>query len=168
MKQPLWIDESRLKDPMFWFMKAWHFASAAQYIMNDHQNREEGSQPGHLDNAINVAPYLTGLALELFMKGYLVHKDVDPRSLRERTIGHDLKKLRQMCLKFGDKRFNNKELVFFTDKLGEQVMKDGGIRYPDKLGVPIYYQEFEISLKNLQEVARDISNKLVKWGSVAQ
>lgn len=162
MKQvpvPRWVDIKRLKDPMFWFMKAWSYSSASHYIMDEFQKIKDGDKLDHRFNAINSVPYLTGLAAELFMKGYLVSKGISHDELRNKN--HDLKTLREMCLKYDD-RFNTKELVFLTDRLGDHIMKDGGIRYPDKIPMAVYFDEFKISLELLQKITGEIEKKLVK------
>lgn len=159
----IWVDKSRLKDPRFWHMKAWQFASTSQFIWQEFNKIKDGAkieEIGHLYNAINSTPYVTGMALELFMKGYLIHKGEKPEKLRSKEVGHNLKKLRIMCCKFKDKRFLKRELVFVTDRLGEQIMKDGGIRYPDVHPMAIYFGEFDISLKTLEEIAGEIDKEL--------
>lgn len=161
----IWIDKSRLKDPMFWHMKAWQFASASQFIWQEFpkiKDQAKIGEIGHLINAINSTPYITGMALELFMKGYLVYKGEDPGRLRSKKIGHNLRELRIMCCKFKDKRFLKRELIFVTDRLGMQIMKDGGIRYPDVKPMGIYFNEFDISLKTLEEIAGEIDKELIK------
>lgn len=163
----IWINKERLKDPQFWHMKAWQFASTAQYIWNEFEKIEDGTKIekyGHLFNAINSTPYITGMALELFMKGYLVSKGEEPNKLKTRRIGHNLQELRTMCCKYKDKRFLTRELIFVTDRLGEQIMRDGGIRYPDVQPMPIYFDEFDISLKTLQTIAGEIDNELNNQG----
>ncbi|OGH12643.1 MAG: hypothetical protein A2776_03140 [Candidatus Levybacteria bacterium RIFCSPHIGHO2_01_FULL_40_10] len=161
----IWVEKSRLKDPQFWHMKAWQFASSSHFIRQEFLKIKDGAklnEVGDLFNAINSTPYLTGMALELFMKGYLVYKGEDPEKIRTK-IGHDLKKLREFCCRYKDKRFLKRELIFVTDRLGEQIMKDGGIRYPDVRPMGIYFDEFDIALKTLQEISGEIDKELTKF-----
>lgn len=65
-----------------------------------------------------------------------------------------------MCAKYKDKRFLNRELVFITDRLGEQLMKDGGIRYPDVRAMGIYFDEFDIALKTLGQISGEIDKEI--------
>ena len=164
-KKPAWIDEKKLEDPMFWFMKAHEYCSASLYILDQFKKIKNGDKVSHLFNAINATPYLTGLAAELFMKGYLVSKKVDPKKLAEKKIGHDLKVLRDMCLKYGDARFKNDPLIFLTDNLGVHIMKEGGIRYPDKGRMAVYNTQFEESLRVLREITGDVARELATWDS---
>jgi hypothetical protein len=160
---PIWEDKSRLKDPRFWHMKAWHFASTTHFVVQEFKKIKVGTpipEYGHLFNAINTTPYITAVAAELFMKGYLIHKGTAADKLRNREVGHNLKKLREMCCKFKDIRFLNQDLVFLTDSLGEQLTKDGGIRYPDVNSMPIYFEVFENSLNILQQIAGEIDKEL--------
>lgn len=158
-----WVDKKKLNDPMFWFMKASYFSSTAELLIGELSKYDPAGLhdiPGNLFNAINTIPYLTGLSSELYMKGYLVYKGNDPYKLREK--GHNLQKLREMCLKCGDKRFQNDNLMFLTDTLGEHLMDDGGIRYPDKENMAIYGNKFKKALECLQEITSGISDKLVR------
>lgn len=41
---------------------------------------------------------LCGFAVELYLKAYLLHKGHKERDLRKKEIGHDLLKLRELCL----------------------------------------------------------------------
>lgn len=158
---PIWEDKSRLKDPRFWHMKAWHFSSTTHFIVQEFKKiKDETPTPeyGYLFNAINTTPYITAVAAELFMKGYLIQKGISANKLRSKDIGHNLKKLREMCCKFKDIRFLNQDLVFLTNSLGEQLTKDGGIRYPDVNPMAIYFEVFENSLNILQQVASEIDH----------
>lgn len=157
-----WIDKKRLKDPMFWFMKASSYSSAVAYIWEKHKKLRSGTKPSHLFNAINATPYLTGLAAELYMKGYLVFKGVSPSVLKK--IGHNLKFLRRKCLEYGDTRFESEPLSFLTDTLGEHIVEGGGIRYPDKKPMAIYGDHFNEALGVLRKVSGDIERKLVSLG----
>lgn len=147
-------------------MKAWQFASASHFIRHEFKRKvKDGAKMekiGHLINAINSTPYITGMALELFMKGYLVHKGIDPDELKGK-VKHNLKSLRIMCCEFKDSRFLNRELIFVTDRLGEQIMKNGGIRYPDVQPMGIYFDEFDIALKTLQEISGEIDRELTQF-----
>lgn len=165
MDERYWKDKKRLKDPMFWFMKAYQFSSNAELLIEElpkYKGQEIFNMPKKLFNAISTIPYLVAQSCELFMKGYLVYNKVEASRLRRVDIGHNLKKLREMCLGFGDIRFNNDHLIFVTDTLGEHLMDDGGIRYPDKMNMAIYSNEFEKALRSLQEVIGEITNLLVK------
>ena len=154
VRKTYWIDEKRLRDPKFWFMKASPYHSAVLYLQEEFRRIKNGSEISHLNNAINTVPYLTGLAAELYMKGYLVFKGVEPNDVRK--ILHDLSYLRNECLKHGDSRFENDDLVFLTDTLGVHIMVYGGIRYPDKIDMPIYVTLFDSDLGVLREIAREI------------
>jgi hypothetical protein len=44
---------------------------------------------------------LCGFAAELYLKAFLIHKGHNERDLRKREIGHDLLKLRALCLSEG-------------------------------------------------------------------
>jgi hypothetical protein len=165
IKNQYWVDESRLTDPMFWFMKAWFYRSASLLIMDEFSNIQEGGiddKKAKLFNAINTVPYLTGLASELYMKGYLVFKGQEPSDLRDKKVGHNLKSLRERCLRY-DQRFNNKALIFLTDRLGKHLMEDGGIRYPDKRDMPVYFDEFKNALEILGMITGEIGKNLATW-----
>ncbi len=160
---PIWEEKSRLKDPRFWHMKAWHFSSTTHFIIQEFSKIKDGtpiSEYGHLFNAINTTPYITAVASELFMKGYLIHKGITAEKLRGRDIGHNLKKLREMCCNFKDDKFLNQDLVFLTNKLGEQLTNDGGIRYPDVNPMAIYFEVFENALNVLQKIASEVDEEL--------
>ncbi len=159
----IWVDKKRLNDPRFWHAKAWQFASSSHFIRQEFLKIKDGAkieEVGDLFNAINSVPYITAVAIELFMKGYLVYKGEDPGILKKRQIGHDLRILRIMCAKYKDKRFLNRSLIFVTDRLGKQLMKDGGIRYPDVIPMGIYFDEFEDALKTLQQISGEIDKEL--------
>jgi len=147
------IDEKRLSDPKLWFRKASSYSSTVFYLEENILRIKNGSEISHLFNAINTVPYLTGLAAELYMKGYLVFKGVEPSEVRK--IQHDLSDLRNKCLEYGDLRFENGALIFLTDALGIHIMKGGGIRYPNKKGIPIYLTHFKEALGVLMEIARE-------------
>ncbi|MBP9700116.1 hypothetical protein KBD71_02435 [Candidatus Woesebacteria bacterium] len=160
---PIWEDKARLKDPRFWHMKAWHFSSTTHFIIAEFEKIKDGTpiqEYGHLFNAINTTPYITGVATELFLKGYLVQKGVSIDKLRN-DIGHNLQKLRELCCKFKDTRFLNSDLIFLTDTLGEQLTKDGGIRYPNVNPMAIYFEVFENSLNILQQIAGEVDVELL-------
>lgn len=158
----IWVDRSRLNDPRFWHMKAWQFASSSHFIRQEFLKIKDGAkmeEVGDLYNAINSVPYLTAMAIELFMKGYLVYMGENAQRIRTQAR-HDLKRLRIMCAKYKDRRFLNRELIFITDRLGEQLTKEGGIRYPDVRPMVIYFDEFDIVLKTLQQISGEIDKEL--------
>ncbi len=149
-----YIDKKRLKDPKMWFMKAYAYASTTSII-----RREDGKvlyrweDPELKINAIRAVPYLTGLTGELFMKGYLISKGVLPKNVKK--FGHNLKRIREECLKFGDERFKDSNLIFLTDHCGEHLMEEGGIRYPDRREMAAFPQ-FEDAIVLLEEVCGSI------------
>ncbi len=160
----IWEYPSRLDDPIHWYAKAWSYASTSHYLMVHFENIKDGEKledVGHLFNAIQAVPFITGIAIELFMKGYLVFQGVDSDELMS-EYRHNLKKIRQKCCTYDDKRFLNRELIFFTDKLGEQIMSKGGIRYPDKLNTGVYFEDFNIALITLEKITTEISSDVVK------
>lgn len=166
MDKKYWIDETRLNHPMFWFMKAWAYSSTCSFIWKE-LSRVQGSDRNYktnnlelVANVIRSTPYISGIAAELFMKGYLIYKGENP--LNVRNLNHNLKLIREKCASFGDKRFLNNYLIFLTDTCGEHLMEDGGIRYPDKHEMPIYFTDFEKALNVLQELSSEVSNMLVK------
>lgn len=154
-----WIDKNRLKDPMMWFMKAYAYASICRVI-----RKECGKvlyikeNPELKINAIRAVPYLTGLASELFMKGYLISKGNSEKDVT--ILKHNLKNIREKCLEYGDKRFDNDNLKFLTDTCGDQLMEEGGIRYPDKHEM-IAFPEFVDALDILQNICSDVEGKLM-------
>jgi len=149
-----WTDEKRLKDPMIWFRKASSFSSTVLYLQENLMRIKDGSEISPLFNAINTVPYLTGLAAELYMKGYLVFKGAEPHDVRK--FGHNLSDLRKKCLEHGDQRFKNESLMFLTDALGIHIMEGGGIRYPDKIEIPIFITSFQEGLSVLMELVSEI------------
>lgn len=149
-----WTDENRLRDPMIWFSKASSYSSAVLYLQENFSRIKTGSEISHLFNAIKTVPYLTGLAAELYMKGYLVFKGTEPHDVKK--IGHNLSDLRIKCLEHGDQRFKNESLMFLTDVLGVHIIEGGGIRYPDKKEIPIYLTHFQEGLGVLMEIVREI------------
>lgn len=153
-----WIDERRLKDPLLWFMKASAYCSASLYILEEWTKLRSGDEISHVINSINATPYLTCLAAELYMKGYLVFKGERPNDLKR--IRHDLGCLRRMCSEYGDSRFISNSLIFLTDTLGDHIMEDGGIRYPHHKERPIYSTVFEEALNILRRITRDVENEI--------
>lgn len=98
----IWVDKSRLIDPRFWHAKAWQFASSSHFIRREFLKIKDGTkidEVGDLYNAINSVPYLTAVAIELFMKGYLVYKGVAPESLRKKTGGTQSKNIKNNVCK---------------------------------------------------------------------
>lgn len=155
-----WVEPKRLHDPMFWFMKASAYSSACIFIMEEFSEIRDGQEkPALYFNSIRAVPYLAGIASELYMKGYLIFKGEGPTALR--NTRHNLKLLREKCVNFGDPRFKSGDLVFLTDTLGEHLMEDGGIRYPDKHEMPIYLTEFKKALDVLQKLGSEVSNTLL-------
>lgn len=47
-----------------------------------------------------------------------------------------------------------------TDSLGEQLTKDGGIRYPDVNPMAIHFEVFENALNLLQQIASEVDEEL--------
>ena len=153
-----WIDEKRLSDPMFWYMKAYAYASTCSFIWKSFGEVVYAEQNPELSiNAIRSTPYLTGLACELFMKGYLVSKGGTKNVMRLR---HNLKEIREACAAFGDKRFEDKDLKFLTDTCGEQLMENGGIRYPDKHEM-LVFPEFKNALNLIQKISSEVSSEIM-------
>lgn len=149
-----WVDKKRLKDPRFWFMKAWAYASTCSFIWENFPKVTYVEEnPGLKINAIRATPYIAGLASELFMKGYLVFKGVHPEKIQK--FKHRLKDLREACAEFGDNRFKNDNLTFITDTCGDQLMEEGGIRYPDKHEM-VVFPEFKNALNILEEICGEI------------
>ncbi|MBP9781509.1 hypothetical protein KBC89_02535 [Candidatus Woesebacteria bacterium] len=152
---------------MFWFMKAWAYSSTCKYIWKEISKvqssdcRYKTNNPELVGKVIRSTPYISGIAAELFMKGYLIYKEEKPVEVRK--LDHNLKLIREKCASFGDKRFLNDDLIFLTDTCGEHLMEDGGIRYPDKHEMPIYITVFEKALNVLQELSSEVSNVLVKF-----
>lgn len=160
MAKKYYVEKNRLKDPIYWFMKAITYHSAAIFILKKFNRIKSLDEKPYIFNASLTVPYLTGLASELYMKGYLVFKGKNPDTLRDREIGHNLKNLREKCLNYGDHRFKENSLIFVTDTLGEHLMEDGGIRYPDKQDMPpIYFKEFEKALSVLREISSEVSTQ---------
>lgn len=154
-----WVDEKRLHDPRFWFMKAYAYASTCSVLWTAFPKVayiEEN--PELCINAIRATPYLAGLASELFMKGYLIYKDIDPKKVE--SLKHNLEKIRKLCRKFGDIRFDNKNLVFLTGNYGKHLMEEGGIRYPDKHEM-VVFPEFKDALDVLQEICGEAESDLM-------
>ena len=149
-----WTDEKRLRDPMIWFSKASSYSSAVLYLQENFNRIKTGSEISHLFKAIQTVPYLTGLAAELYMKGYLVFKGAEANDVIK--FRHNLSDLRNKCLEHGDKRFKDESLIFLTDVLGVHIMEGGGIRYPDKKEIPIYFTHFQEGLGVLMEIVRDL------------
>lgn len=148
----------RLKDPRFWFLKAYAYDSACTII------RKECSKIIYIEenpyltiNAVRSIPYLTAIASELFMKGYLIYKRVSYSEIRK--LHHYLERIRKFCAKFGDSRFEEEELKFLTETCGEQLMENGGIRYPDKKDM-VAYPEFKEALNILKAICGDVSETL--------
>ena len=123
VKDPYLIDKERLRDPTIWFSKAAAYSATVLYLQENIILLKTGSKISHIFKAIETAPYLTGLAAELYMKGYLIFKGLEPDDVRE--FQHHLSDLRNKCLEYGDLRFKNDALIFFTDTLGEHIMKVG-------------------------------------------
>ena len=117
MAKKFCVDKNRLKDPMFWLMKAWTYSSTCMYIWKEFPKVAYPIENPELAiNSIRATPYLTGLASELFMKGYLIFKGEQPNEAIR--LKHDLKALRKECAKFGDTRFTDDHLKFLTDACG--------------------------------------------------
>lgn len=158
MVKKYWVDKKRLKDPVYWFMKAITYHSTVLFIIEEFDKIKSLDEKSYIFNASLASPYLTGLASELYMKGYLVFEGKKSAKLRSKKIGHNLKTLREICLSYGDQRFEDDSLIFVTDTLGEQLMEDGGIRYPDKHDIPpIYFNKFEKALNILREISSEVS-----------
>lgn len=84
-----WIDEKRLRDPMFWYMKAYAYSSTCSFIWSSFDKVSYAEEnPELFINSIRATPYLTGLACELFMKGYLISKSVETKDVM--VLGHNL------------------------------------------------------------------------------
>lgn len=160
MARKFWVDKKRLKDPMFWFMKAWAYSSTCVFIWKEFLKVASPIENPELAiNSIRATPYLTGLACELFMKGYLIFKgELHSKVIR---LKHDLKALREECAKFGDIRFTDDNLKFLTDVCGEQLMENGGIRYPYTHEMPVF-PEFKKALNILQEISGEVDSLIVK------
>ncbi len=154
MKNKYRIDEKRLHDPSLWFFKARAYASVYSFIRKSFPKvvYAEGD-PGSEIDAIRATPYIAGLAIELFMKGYLVFKGVDIEEIK--NFRHRLKDLREACAKIGCKRFNDKNLKFITDTCGDHLMEEGGIRYPDKQDM-LAYPQVKDALNILEEISGEI------------
>lgn len=158
MVKKYWVDKKRLNDPIHWFMKAVTYHSTVLFIKEKFDKIKTLDAKSYIFNASLAVPYLTGLTSELYMKGYLVYKGEKPAKLSSKEIGHNLKTLREMCLSYEDQRFRENSLIFVTDTLGEYLMEDGGIRYPDKHDMPpIYLNEFEKALNILREISSEIN-----------
>lgn len=139
-------------------MKAITYHSTVLFIKEEFDKIKSLDAKPYIFNASLATSYLTGLASELYMKGYLVFKGENPDMLRERKVGHNLKTLRQKCLSYGDQRFKEDSLMFMTDTLGKHLMEDGGIRYPDKHDMPpIYLNEFKKALCILRKISSEAS-----------
>ena len=153
-----WVEADRLSDPRFWFLKAYAFASTCKVIWKECGKVIYVEENPELTlNSIRVTPYLTAIACELFMKGYLVYKGVSIKNIR--SLDHDLKKIRQSCAKFGDKRFEENDLEFLTDTCGKQLMEDGGIKYPDKKDM-VAFPEFKNALGILELISGEVNSLL--------
>lgn len=153
-----WIDEQRLKNPWLWFMKASAYRSASLHILEEFRKFEPGDEISHVINAINATPFLTALAAELYMKGYLVFKGEKPDCLKR--IGHDLGILRKKCSEYGDSRFERDSLIYLTDTLGEHIMEHGGIRYPDHIEMAVSPSIFEEALNTLRGITGDVEKEI--------
>ena len=159
LRKKYWIDEKRLKDPMFWFMKAWAYTSTCAFIWKSFDKVVYAEEnPELYINAVRSTPYLTGLACELFMKGYLISRGVEPSHVMK--LKHNLKEIREACAVHGDKRFKNEDLKFLTDTCGEQLTENGGIRYPDRHEMPVFPQ-FKDALNLIQKISSEVESELM-------
>lgn len=159
-----WLKPERLKEPKAWFSKARGFAYTTRFLIDSFGNTVSGDsieKRALIFGAIQSCPYTTGLAAELYMKGYLVYKGIDLKIITKIDNRHNLMHLRKMCLVY-DSRFNNVHLKFVTDKLGEQIMKNGGIRYPNIDHMPIYFNEFIDTIAILTRITKEVEFTIEK------
>ena len=152
-----------LSNPDAWIRKAGSYHAASVYLLEKHQTEVVDGEPleniSLILNAISATPYLTALALELYMKGYLVLKGYDIKSIK--SFNHNIENLRVECMGI-DERWNNNSLCFVCDKLGKYIMgvKDekwtsGGNRYPQIRDLPIYFEEFKDALVAALTIVKD-------------
>lgn len=144
------------ENPESWYMRGLQYHSAAKlllelFITEVKDKVKIDDRLAEIINAFNTVPYLASISLELYMKGYLVSRGGPAQDVVR--CGHDLKELRQKCV-LHDRLFNQPSIRLISDQLVEQVLKGGGIRYPDKKNAPIYREDFiealEIVRKKLQ------------------
>lgn len=149
-----------LSNPDAWIRKAGYYHAASVYLLDKHRAEVTDGVPleniSLIHDAISVTPYLTALALELYMKGFLVLQRYDNKKIK--AFNHNVKNLRVECSKF-DQRWNNDSLSFVIDQLGKYITgvidekwTSGGVRYPQIRNLPVYYDEFKSALDAASEI----------------
>lgn len=144
---------NELNNPEAWYQKANSYQCAARTIMNDFREMQDGVPLNDANvlkvNAMGAIPYLTGLALELILKGFLISSGMQVSEVI--AFGHDLRKLRARAEEINT-NWKNTSLQFVCDKLGPIIMgekkdknKKGGIRYPGIRDIAVY-SDFEHAL----------------------
>lgn len=155
-----WLDfinePQELENPESWYMRGLQYHSAAKLLLGLFLNEVKdgvkiNDRLAEIINAFNTVPYLVSISLELYMKGYLISQGETVQDVVK--YKHDLKGLRQKCIEH-DQLFNQPSIKLISDRLVEQVLQRGGIRYPNKRNAPIYQEDFiealEIARKKLQ------------------
>lgn len=148
------INSGDPNDPENWLYKSSSYHSAVLLIIDQFTKIKDGSPlNNHALNAINTLPYLTCVSAELMMKGCLVSRGVDYKVVRK--YKHELGKLREACVFYDKELFSLAKIVFLCDKLSEPIFAGGGIRYPDKIDVPVYIDDFRDVLDLLHEALKE-------------
>jgi hypothetical protein len=145
----------RLKDPMEWYYKADCYMANAIFILEEFDTRiRDGVKLKDfalLHNAINTVPYISSIAIELYLKGFLISKKVPVEDVIDKK--HKIADLRLKCAEY-ESKFNNVDLSYLTDRLGDLVLKKGGVRYPDRRDVPVAIDSIKNSFELILNIIR--------------
>lgn len=154
------LTPEELDNPKAWFSKANQYRATVLFILKEYNLRcVDGAKiddVAALLESISTIPYITCLALELFMKGFLVFYGEPGKEVRK--YKHRIWQVRDSCYKKSKNPiFNNPDLTYITDKLGPHIMDDGGVRYPHKRDSAIPLDGCEIALKLMSKLAKELS-----------
>jgi len=161
-----WIDfynSGNPEDPKEWLVRASHYRSATILLIELGKELVTIKDKRHkllVWNGMGTAPFLTTHAAELYMKGYLIAKGKTYKQVKDMV--HNLPKIRKECLKFKDKRFKDKNVTYLTDTMHGHLVKDGGIRYPNKKPAPIMDLFIDILDLLRQPLVEEIKNEKTK------
>jgi hypothetical protein len=145
------------KNPENWYSRGLQYHSAVTLLIKLHKdkvvdNKRITEEVANIMNAFNTIPYLTALSLELYMKGFLISHNITVKEVL--GYRHQSKDLWKKCASL-DNRFGLPSIRLIADQLYDHLMKDGGVRYPDKQLAPIYIEDFTEAL----ETARGLLKK---------
>ena len=147
-------------NPNSWFHKAGIYHSATSVLIEKFVEGGDGDSLFEIStdqNAINAAPYLASLSLELYMKGFLISFGWSKG--KATSMRHDLAKLRSECQSYNE-NWGDQSIVFVCDRLGQFILGTrenfgGGIRYPRVRDMAVYTSEFLNALKLAYLIVKD-------------